>query len=149
MKTQLARLALTVVAACGVVSCTPAKATGVRSTPVTPSHSTVAARTTVGNPVENAELKAEPAERRPVALLDGRVRGVVPDSWVPFDRSREAVSFQIKNPADEGTPDAANVILLVPPRWPTWWWSATLPIRSSKQRPRNGTTQCCATTRPY
>ncbi len=54
-------------------------------------------------------------------LRDGRVRASVPESWVQlFDRSGGKVAlFQIKNPADEGTPDAANVALVVTPKWPS------------------------------
>jgi len=121
MKIQVARLALAAVAVWGAVSCAPPKSTGMRSTPIAPSHSTVAASTTAGSPVEDVERKAEPHERRLVVLMDGRVHGVIPDGWVQlFDRSSsEIATFQIKNPADEGTPDSANVIVLVPPKWPT------------------------------
>lgn len=71
------------------------------------------------SPVADVEASPAATEERTVVLRDGRVRATIPRSWVQLvDGSEGKVAvFQIRNPADEGTPDAANVGLLVPPMW--------------------------------
>lgn len=69
--------------------------------------------------VSAVERSPDATKERTVVLRDGRVRATIPEGWVQLiDRSEGKVAiFQIMNPADEGTPDAANVGLLVPPTW--------------------------------
>jgi hypothetical protein len=53
--------------------------------------------------------------RQSFSLHDTRVNFTVPADWAVYlqntDNDGDAVIFQVKNPADEGTPDSANVVI--------------------------------------
>ena len=66
-----------------------------------------------------AAERLQGTEVRTILVNGGSVQAVAPRGWVHlFDRSNdEFVVFQIKNPADEGTPDSANASIRSLARW--------------------------------
>ena len=57
-----------------------------------------------------ASASADPATARPHTLAKGRVTFSVPATWTQIDpKGIEGIGFQIPNPADQGTPDSANL----------------------------------------
>lgn len=72
-----------------------------------------------------------------LSLMDGQVQAVATERWVQLSRlsGNERVTFQVKNPADEGTPHSANVALFIPSNGTTVQAAADDMVKATTARP--------------